>query len=131
MPTEQLRAVRRTGIDHDPQVVGTPEDLAAAIRDVISEYEAKEPPEVVFSRDADKLECVIQNVEYKAQGYEHAQRWIDNSQGHPTTKTAHSLPDPLQRPARSTGSAQPSARRRCSDVLARVQQMAGRHPGGR
>ncbi|MFB7194066.1 HD domain-containing protein [Streptomyces sp. NPDC056240] len=72
IPTEQVRVVRRTGRDHDPQVVGTPKDLAAAIRDVISDYEAKEPPEVVFSRDADKLECVIQNVEYKAQGYEQA-----------------------------------------------------------
>ncbi|MGW6482730.1 HD domain-containing protein [Streptomyces sp. NPDC055059] len=95
MPTEQVRAVHRTGIDHDPQVVGTPEDLAAAIRDVISECEAKEPPEAVFSRDADKLECLIQNVEYKTQGYEHAQRWIENSQGRPTTKAANSLPDPL------------------------------------
>ncbi|WP_405598346.1 MULTISPECIES: hypothetical protein [unclassified Streptomyces] len=50
---------------------------------------------MVFPRDADKLECLIQNVEYKAQGYEHAQRWIDNSQGRPTTKAANSLPDPL------------------------------------
>ncbi|MFE7332013.1 HD family hydrolase [Streptomyces sp. NPDC057565] len=75
------------------QVAGMPEVLASAVRDVVAEYEAKESPEAVCARDADKLECMIQGIEYKAQGYENAQRWIDNSRGRLTTKTANELAD--------------------------------------
>lgn len=67
--------------------------LASAIRELIAEYEAKESPEAVCARDADKLECMIQGIEYKAQGYENAQRWIDNSRGRLATKTANELAD--------------------------------------
>lgn len=70
-----------------------PELLAEAIRDLVAEYEAKDSPEAICARDADKLECMIQGVEYKAQGYQHAQRWIDNSRGRLTTKTANALAD--------------------------------------
>jgi hypothetical protein len=45
------------------------------------------------ARDADKLECMIQGIEYKAQGYENAQRWIDNSRRRLTTKSANELAD--------------------------------------
>ncbi|WP_328890200.1 HD domain-containing protein [Streptomyces sp. NBC_00316] len=74
------------------QVAGMPEVLASAIREVVAEYEAKESPEAVCARDADKLECMIQGIEYRAQGYD-AQRWIDNSRGRLTTKTANELAD--------------------------------------
>ena len=85
----------------DPQAVtadqtaGMPEALASAIRDVVAEYEAKESPEAVCARDADKLECLLQGIEYKAQGYENAQRWIDNSRGRLVTATANRLADEL------------------------------------
>ncbi|MEU0088311.1 HD domain-containing protein [Streptomyces sp. NPDC006274] len=75
------------------QVKGMPEDLAAAIRGLVDEYESKESPEAICARDADKLECLIQGVEYKAQGYENAQRWIDNSRRRLTTKSANALAD--------------------------------------
>lgn len=75
------------------QVAGMPEELAAAIRGLIDEYETKESPETVCARDADKLECLIQGVEYRAQGYENAQRWIDNSRRRLTTKAANALAD--------------------------------------
>ncbi|MGW3985090.1 HD domain-containing protein, partial [Streptomyces mirabilis] len=45
------------------------------------------------ARDADKLECMIQGIEYKAQGYENAQRWIDNSHGRIVTKSGNTLAD--------------------------------------
>ncbi len=77
----------------DDQVAGVPEALAAAVRDIVAEYEAKESPEAICARDADKLECLIQGVEYKTQGYENAQRWIDNSRGRLTTDTARELAD--------------------------------------
>ncbi|MGW3829576.1 HD domain-containing protein, partial [Streptomyces sp. NPDC005071] len=50
------------------QTAHFPEDLARAVRDLVAEYEAKETPEAVCARDADKLECMIQGIEYKAQG---------------------------------------------------------------
>ncbi|MEV0112534.1 HD domain-containing protein [Streptomyces sp. NPDC050844] len=75
------------------QVSGMPETLAAAVRELVAEYEAKESPEAICARDADKLECMIQGIEYKAQGYENAQRWIDNSRGRLTTKSAIDLAD--------------------------------------
>ncbi|ARF74372.1 HAD family hydrolase [Kitasatospora albolonga] len=77
------------------QTVGMPEVLASAVRELIAEYEAKESPEAVCARDADKLECLLQGIEYKAQGYENAQRWIDNSRGRLTTETANRLADEL------------------------------------
>ncbi|MFI1001976.1 HD family hydrolase [Streptomyces galbus] len=77
------------------QVDGMPESLAAAIRGAVAEYEARESAEAVVARDADKLECLLQGIEYKAQGYELAQRWIDNSRGRLVTKTAKQLADHL------------------------------------
>ncbi len=77
------------------QTAGMPEVLASAIRELVAEYEAKESPEAVCARDADTLECLLQGIEYKAQGYENAQRWIDNSRGRLVTETANRLADEL------------------------------------
>ena len=77
------------------QTAGMPEVLARAVRAVVAEYEAKETPEAVCARDADKLECLLQGIEYRAQGYESAQRWIDNSRGRLTTETAKQLAEEL------------------------------------
>ncbi len=88
-----------TGGEADPrditadQVAGMPEVLAEAVRDLVAEYEAKESPEAVCARDADKLECMIQGIEYRDQGYANAQRWIDNSRGRIVTKTGQALAD--------------------------------------
>ncbi|MFF5101515.1 HD family hydrolase [Streptomyces sp. NPDC000134] len=85
----------------DPEVVtadqmaGMPVALASTVRELIGEYEARESPEAICARDADKLECMLQGIEYKAQGYQHAQRWIDNSRGRLVTKTANELADRL------------------------------------
>jgi putative hydrolase of HD superfamily len=77
------------------QVAGMPEVLASTIQDLIAEYEGRESPEAICARDADKLECLLQGIEYRAQGYELAQRWIDNSRGRLVTKTANELADQL------------------------------------
>jgi putative hydrolase of HD superfamily len=68
-----------------------PEALAKSIRDTVAEYEARLTPEAICARDADKLECLLQGIEYKAQGYEHAQRWIDNSRARLVTESAKQL----------------------------------------
>lgn len=77
------------------QTAGMPEILASAVRDVVAEYEDKESLEAVCARDADKLECMLQGLEYKARGYQSAQRWIDNSLGRLTTETGQRLAEEL------------------------------------
>jgi putative hydrolase of HD superfamily len=75
------------------QVAGFPQELAQAIIDLVTEYEAKESAEAVCAADADKLECMIQGLEYKAQGHANAQRWIDNSRRRIVTKSGQALAD--------------------------------------
>ena len=77
------------------QTAGMPEVLASAVRELVAEYEAGESPEAICARDADKLERLLQGIEYKAQGYENAQRWIDNSRGRLVTEPANRLADEL------------------------------------
>ncbi|GAA1426382.1 HD domain-containing protein [Streptomyces thermospinosisporus] len=75
------------------QVAGMPAVLADTFRKLVAEYEAKETLEARCARDADKLECMIQGIEYRDQGYAHAQRWIDNSRNRITTKSGQALAD--------------------------------------
>lgn len=92
---------KKYAAEADPQAVtrdqtaGMPPLLATALRDLIADYEAKETPEAVCARDADKLECMLQGIEYKAQGYANAQRWIDNSRGRLVTESGRRLADEL------------------------------------
>lgn len=77
------------------QTAGMPELLATAIQELVAEYEERDSVESICARDADKLECMLQGIEYKAQGYEAAQRWIDNSRSRLTTKTGQRLAEEL------------------------------------
>ncbi|MFI1361930.1 HD family hydrolase [Streptomyces griseochromogenes] len=79
----------------EDQTAGMPEVLRTAVRAVVAEYEAKETPEAICARDADKLECMLQGLEYKAQGYSSAQRWIDNSRARIVTESGRRLADEL------------------------------------
>ncbi|WP_075734899.1 HD domain-containing protein [Streptomyces acidiscabies] len=63
------------------QVAGMPQVLAEAVRELVGEYEDMESPEAICARDADKLECMIQGVEYRDQGYANAQRRIVTESG--------------------------------------------------
>lgn len=77
------------------QIASTPGPLADMLRELVSEYEARQTPEAICARDADKLECMLQGIEYRAQGHASAQRWIDNSRGRLVTGTAQRLADQL------------------------------------
>ncbi|WP_369215941.1 HD domain-containing protein [Streptomyces flavofungini] len=77
------------------QTAGMPEALRTAVRAVVAEYEAKQTPEALCARDADKLECVLQGLEYRNQGYASAQRWIDNSRARIVTGSGQRLADEL------------------------------------
>jgi putative hydrolase of HD superfamily len=77
------------------QTTSMPGPLADTIRELIVEYEAKESREAICARDADKLECLLQGIEYKAQGHASTQRWIDNSRSRLITGVAKRLADEL------------------------------------
>jgi putative hydrolase of HD superfamily len=73
------------------QTEGLPAPLAEMVRGAVAEYEAQETAEAWCAKDADKLECLLQGLEYRAQGYSSAQRWIDNSRARIKTKSGQAL----------------------------------------
>jgi putative hydrolases of HD superfamily len=77
------------------QVADLPENLAQHISALIDEHEgAKEPgatAEARCSRDADKLECLLQAREYQAQGNLQMQPWIDSMVAAVSTETGKRL----------------------------------------
>ncbi|MEV6814330.1 HD domain-containing protein [Micromonospora sp. NPDC051296] len=87
-----LTAVPNTTITAD-QVAACPPAVADVITAAVAEYEAAETLEAVVARDADKLECLVQAVEYRHQGIDNVQRWIDSSRAALKTASAHRLAD--------------------------------------
>ncbi|MEV4094691.1 HD domain-containing protein [Streptosporangium saharense] len=75
------------------QVSGVPEVVAEVVSGAVAEYEEKTSLEAVCARDADKLECLVQAVEYREQGYQNVQPWIDSSLAALRTPTAKRLAD--------------------------------------
>ncbi|WP_381804531.1 HD domain-containing protein [Streptomyces niveus] len=58
---------------------------------IVEEYENGDSLEVICAHDADKLECLIQAVEYREQGYSNVQGWIDSSLQKLKTASAQAL----------------------------------------
>ncbi|ODB72616.1 MULTISPECIES: HD domain-containing protein [Micromonospora] len=87
-----LTAAPNTAVTAD-QVAGCPPAVADVINAAVAEYEAGETLEAVVARDADKLECLVQAVEYRQQGVSDVQRWIDSSRDALKTASAHRLAD--------------------------------------
>lgn len=77
------------------QVAGLPEALVRHISALIDEHEsAKEShatAEARCSRDADKIECLLQAREYEVQGNPQMQPWIDSMAAAVTTETGKRL----------------------------------------
>lgn len=77
------------------QVAGLPKHLASHITALITEHEsAKTPaatPEARCSRDADKVECLLQAREYQVQGNQLVQPWIDSMVAAVSTETGKRL----------------------------------------
>lgn len=87
-----LTAAPNTTVTAD-QVAAGPPAVADLITAAVAEYEAGETPEAIVARDADKLECLVQAVEYRHQGIRNVQRWIDSSRAALKTTSAHRLAD--------------------------------------
>ncbi|WP_153533889.1 HD domain-containing protein [Actinomadura macrotermitis] len=72
------------------QTRGLPQPVAGMVAGVVAEYEGADSAEAACARDADKLECLIQGIEYREQGYR-TQGWIDSSLAQLRTGSAKRL----------------------------------------
>ncbi|MFC6158911.1 HD domain-containing protein [Kribbella jiaozuonensis] len=75
------------------QVAGMAEPIADSVIKAVEEYEDKASLEAICARDADKLECLIQAVEYRDLGVQRVQSWIDTSYASLKTDTARRVAD--------------------------------------
>lgn len=75
------------------QVAGLPDTAATAIREAVDEYESQDTLEARCARDADKLECLIQALEYRSAGYQDVTPWIETSKAALRTDTARRIAD--------------------------------------
>lgn len=75
------------------QVATCPPAVAQTISDAVAEYEAGATVAAIVARDADKLECLVQAVEYRHLGASTIQPWIDSSRAALKTASAHQLAD--------------------------------------
>lgn len=85
-------SVDAEGITVD-QTAALPEAAAKAVREAVTEYEAQATSEARCAKDADRLECLIQAVEYQAVGYTGVRGWIDSSRRALRTETARGIAD--------------------------------------
>lgn len=75
------------------QVAPLPAAAAATVVDAVTEFEAQQTPEARCARDADKLECLVQAVEYRHGGQAGVQEWIDSSYAALRTDVAKRVAD--------------------------------------
>ncbi|MER6606451.1 HD domain-containing protein [Streptomyces sp. NPDC000927] len=70
--------------------------VANGIKAIVDEYENSDSLEVLVAHDADKLECMIQGLEYLQQGYPAAQEWVDSTRAKLKTPSALALAEAAQ-----------------------------------
>ncbi|MFI9552768.1 HD domain-containing protein [Nonomuraea endophytica] len=61
------------------QVRELPPPVAQALSSGVRDYEANDSLEAACAHDADKLECLLQTLEYRDQGHQNMQPWVDSS----------------------------------------------------
>jgi putative hydrolase of HD superfamily len=81
------------------QTSGMPDDVAKVFQDLVAEYEAEETLESRVAHDADKIETLIQAIEYQTRGHD-AAAWRE-------TSIAALRTDAGQQLAQAIGSADP------------------------
>ncbi|MBO3753054.1 HD domain-containing protein [Streptosporangiaceae bacterium NEAU-GS5] len=85
-----VKAASNENVTRD-QTAGIPEAVAAVIGSAVEEYEGHATLESRCARDADKLECLVQAIEYRDQGHANVQPWIDSSLAALQTPTGRRL----------------------------------------
>jgi putative hydrolases of HD superfamily len=73
------------------QTVRLPEQSRAVIRAAVDEYEAQASPEAMCANDADKLEMLLQAVEYRDIGVQRVDGWIDSARNSIRTTTGRKV----------------------------------------
>jgi putative hydrolase of HD superfamily len=73
------------------QTANLPTSISEPIQELVAEYDAKESPEALCAKDADKLECLLQAREYETQGYSLVQPWVDTMLSSVKTGSAKEL----------------------------------------
>lgn len=75
------------------QVAALPPAAANTVREAVEEYESQQTVEARCAKDADKLECLIQALEYQSSGYRDVTPWIETSRAALRTATARRIAD--------------------------------------
>jgi len=75
------------------QTAALPEAARDSVRGAVDEYEAASTPESRCARDADKLEMLLQAVEYRDVGVAGVGEWIDSARRSLVTDTARRVAD--------------------------------------
>ncbi len=75
------------------QLAPLPGEISASLSALLENFEKNESPEAAVCHDADLLECLIQANEYKTQGHNNVQEWIDTCRSKLKTPSAKTLAD--------------------------------------
>jgi putative hydrolases of HD superfamily len=75
------------------QTAKLPERSRDLVRAAVDEYESRDTPEARCAADADKLEMLLQAVEYRDIGVTRVDGWIDSARAGLTTDTARRVAD--------------------------------------
>jgi putative hydrolase of HD superfamily len=75
------------------QTAHLPQAAAKTVQEAVAEYEAQNSLESWCAKDADKLECLIQALEYRSSGYVDVTPWITSSRSALRTSTAQRIAD--------------------------------------
>lgn len=75
------------------QTAKLPERARDAIRQAVDEYEAQQTVEALCAKDADKLEMLLQAVEYRDIGVHRVDGWIDSARESLKTETGRRIAD--------------------------------------
>jgi putative hydrolase of HD superfamily len=73
------------------QTARLPESARDAVRSAVDEYEARQTLEAVCAKDADKLEMLLQAVEYREIGVQRVDGWIESAHKELKTETGRRI----------------------------------------
>ncbi|OIV37387.1 HAD family hydrolase [Mangrovactinospora gilvigrisea] len=87
-----LKAQPNEAITAD-QLAGAYPAVRDGIQKIVEEYESCTSIEAKCAHDADKVDCLVQAVEYREAGHRNIQPWIDTSYEHLRTESGRVLAD--------------------------------------
>jgi putative hydrolase of HD superfamily len=86
----------------EDQVAGVPDPVARGVTGAVEEYEEQVSLEAKLAKDADRIECLAQALEYKATGYSEAEAWIEGNYAMLVSDSARQLGSAMRRSSPDT-----------------------------